>query len=95
MPFIHFVPASHYADIPCDTSVEWGTRLMEQLAQSSELQVWMTILHNEALQRGDAAEERMHWENRRNSLTRPLGTGTDWMKDAVCIQIMKTKLGDI
>lgn len=33
---------------------------MEQLAQSSELQVWMTILHNEALQRGDAVEERMH-----------------------------------
>lgn len=31
---------------------------MVQLVQSSELQVWMTVLHNDALQHGGAPEQR-------------------------------------
>lgn len=47
----------------------WETQLMVQLVQSSELQVLMTILHNDTLQYGDAPEwwtekiEEIHWQD--------------------------------
>lgn len=48
-----FICASHYRDIPRFSGVADAV----QLVQSGELQVWMTILHNDILKHRNAPEQ--------------------------------------
>lgn len=55
---IHFVVCDPLQSHSLQSECERGTQLMVQLVQSSELQVWVTILYNDTVQHGGVPERR-------------------------------------